>query len=295
MQQNLNDLYAFACVARLRSFRKAAQQLHVTPSALSHTLSRLEEQLGIRLLQRSTRSVSATEAGELLLAGLEPALAQIAATFDLLNAQRDKPVGRLRLNIPRSASRLLIAPRLPAWLAAYPDIALEIVCSDALVDIVAEGFDAGVRFGESLALDMVAVPVGAPVEFALAAAPAYLATHGAPQRPDELLAHECLQFRFPSGSHCPWELRDGGQKLLLQTRGKLVFDDFDLLLDAACAGAGICFHYRDWLAPKVASGALAWVLPDCTPPREHFQLYYPRARHVSGPLRAFIDFFRHGG
>ncbi|WP_373973797.1 LysR family transcriptional regulator [Chitinibacter sp. SCUT-21] len=292
VDHNLNDLYAFACVARLRSFRKAAQHLQLTPSALSHTMSRLEEQLGVRLLQRSTRSVSATEAGEQLLAELSPALAQIGAALDGLNTRRSKSVGRLRLNIPRAASRLLIAPRLAQWLATYPEIQLEIVASDALVDIVAEGFDAGVRFGEQLAQDMVAVAVGEPVEFAMAASPSYLAQHGMPANAAALLQHQCLQIRFPSGSHCPWELQQDGRKLLLNTRGRVVMDDFDLLLEAAVAGAGVCYHYRDWLAPRVAAGQLQWVLPECNPPREFFQLYYPQQRHVSAPLRAWVDFFR---
>lgn len=292
MTANLNDLAAFACVANARSFRKAAQQLQLSPSALSHTMARLEQQLGVRLLQRSTRSVHATEAGERLLLELAPALAQIDQALDQLNTLRHKPIGRLRLNIPRAASRLLIAPKLADWLAAYPDIDLDIVASDALVDIVAGGFDAGVRFGEQLAQDVVAVAVGEPIEFALAAAPSYLARHGTPQVVEDLLQHQCLQFRFPNGNHFVWQLQHQQRPIRLQTHGGMSSDDFDLLAQAACAGGGICYHYRQWLEPLVQAGQLQWVLPQCWPDAEYFQLYYPQQRHVAGPLRAFIEFFR---
>ncbi len=172
MSPPLDDLQAFACVARHRSFRKAAQELQLTPSALSHSMSRLEQQLGMRLLHRTTRSVSATEAGELLLQQLLPALGQIDLALEQLNQKRSQPAGRLRLNVPRAALQLLLAPKLAAWSQAYPDITLEVVGNDALVDIVAEGFDAGIRFDETLQQDMVAVPLGPPIGFGVCAAPA---------------------------------------------------------------------------------------------------------------------------
>jgi len=199
MSPDLNDLLAFARVAECRSFRQAAQELQITASALSHTLTRMEKKLGMRLLQRTTRSVSLTPAGERLLQSLQPALQEIQGALESLNELRDKPVGRLRLNVPRPAAQLTLAPLMAAWRTAYPEVELEVVSSDALIDIVEQGFDAGLRFGESLQQDMVAIPVGPEVRFVVCAAPAYLTEHGIPVTPHDLLQHQCIQFRFPSG------------------------------------------------------------------------------------------------
>lgn len=292
MSPPLDDLQAFACVARHRSFRKAAQELQLTPSALSHSMNRLEQQLGMRLLHRTTRSVSATEAGELLLQQLLPALGQIDLALEQLNQKRSQPAGRLRLNVPRAALQLLLAPKLAAWSQAYPDITLEVVGNDALVDIVAEGFDAGIRFDETLQQDMVAVPLGPPVGFGVCAAPAYLQQHGVPQTPDELLQHQCLQFRFPSGVVFPWQFVDDGKQISLSTRGRLILDDLDLILQAAVAGVGIAYHYLARIEPYRASGQLQLLLPHWLPPAERLYLYYPRGRNLPAALRAFIDFFK---
>lgn len=292
MSPPLDDLQAFACVARHRSFRKAAQELQLTPSALSHSMSRLEQQLGMRLLHRTTRSVSATEAGELLLQQLLPALGQIDLALEQLNQKRSQPAGRLRLNVPRAALQLLLAPKLAAWSQAYPDITLEVVGNDALVDIVAEGFDAGIRFDETLQQDMVAVPLGPPIGFGVCAAPAYLQQHGVPQTPDDLLQHQCLQFRFPSGVVFPWQFARDGKRIALTTRGRLILDDLDLILQAAVAGVGIGYHYLARIEPHLASGQLQLMLQDWLPPTERLYLYYPRGRNLPAALRAFIDFFK---
>jgi len=209
---NLADLDAFAAVARHRNFRKAAAERGVTPSALSHAMRALEERLGVRLLNRTTRSVTPTEAGEQLLGRLAPALREVVDALDDLNAFRATPQGRLRLNVPRPAARLLLAPLLARFLAAHPRIALEIVTDDGLVDIVAGGFDAGIRFGESLAPGMVAVPIGPPQRLVVVASCAYLARHGTPATPRDLHGHACIGRRFPSGALYAWEFARAGRR-----------------------------------------------------------------------------------
>jgi DNA-binding transcriptional LysR family regulator len=289
---DLNDLRAFARVAQLRSFRKAAQELQLTASALSHTMRKLEQELGVRLLNRTTRSVSPTEAGEKLLLRLMPAFGDIKCALDGLNEQRARPAGHLRLNVPRMASQLVFGPKIAAWQVSFPDIQLELVTNDALVDIVAEGFDAGVRFGEQLQQDMVAVPIGPPIRFSVCAAPTYLAKHGKPEKPADLLRHNCMQLRFPSGVHYKWEFEQNSQQLEVATRGTLISDDFYLLLQAALDGAGICYIYDALAAPLVQSGQLEYVLQDWHPKAEYFNLYYPSGRNMRTALRALIDFFK---
>jgi DNA-binding transcriptional LysR family regulator len=200
MPAPLTDLQAFATVARLRSFRRAATDIGVSPSALSHSLRGLEARLGVRLLNRTTRSVAPTPAGEALLARLAPALVDIEAALEAVNAHRDSPVGSLRINTPRPAARWVLAPLVARFLGLHPGMKVELVCDDALVDIVAAGFDAGVRFGETLQQDMVAVPLGPPQRFVVVASPAYLAAHGRPHSPRDLREHRCICIRFPSGA-----------------------------------------------------------------------------------------------
>lgn len=289
---DLNDLRAFARVAQLRSFRKAAQELQLTASALSHTMRKLEHELGVRLLNRTTRSVSPTEAGEKLLERLMPAFGDIRCALDGLNEQRERPVGRLRINVPRMASQLVFGPKIAAWQASYPDIQLELVASDALIDIVAGGFDAGVRFGERLQQDMVAIPIGPSIGFAACATPAYLAAHGKPEKPADLLHHNCMQIRFPSGVHYKWEFERHNQRLEVATRGTLASDDLYLLLQAALDGAGICYIYDALVEPLVQSGQLVYVLDAWHPKPEFFYLYYPSGRNMRPALRALIDFFK---
>lgn len=295
MTPDLHDLDAFAAVARHRSFRKAAAERGISASALSHALRGLEERLGVRLLNRTTRSVTPTEAGQRLLARLDPALREVAEALAELNALHAEPVGRLRLNVPRPAARLVLAPLLPRFVAAYPRVRIDVVTDDGLVDIVKDGFDAGIRFGESLAGDMVAVPIEPPQRFVCVAAPDYLATQGIPQTPRELLAHACIGRRFPSGNVYAWEFQREGQPLRVDVEGPLSFDDDLPMIQAARAGAGIAYVYEALVVDDLAEGRLALVLDAWKPPPSRFFLYYPGRRHLPAALRALVDFIRREG
>ena len=292
MTPDLNNLHAFAQVARLRSFRKAATIMNVSPSALSHAITRLEEELAVRLLSRTTRSVSPTEAGARLLEQLAPALTDIEQALDRLNEDRTQLRGRVRLNVPRPAAHLVLGPKLAAWAKAYPELTLEIASSDAVIDIVELGFDAGMRFGELLQQDMIAVPVGPPIRFVVCAAPGYLDAHGEPATPQALLDHQCLQMRFPSGANYRWEFEQDGQALSVATAGTLASDDLPALLQAALDGAGLCYTYEAYALPYLQQGLLRQVLACAMPPPERFYLYYPSRRHMPAGLRALIDFLK---
>ncbi len=292
MSPDLNSLNAFARVAQLRSFRKAAASLDVTPSALSHAITRLEQELDVRLLSRTTRSVSPTEAGARLLAQLAPALRDIAQALDALNDERTELRGRLRLNVPRPAAQLVLGPKLAAWSHTYPELTLEMTSSDAVVDIVELGYDAGMRFGELLQQDMIAVPVGPPIRFMVCGAPAYIDSRGEPTSPQALLEHQCLQLQFPSGATYRWEFEQDGQALSVATRGTLIADDFPALLQAALDGAGLCYIYEAYALPYLRDGRLRQVLAGAMPPAERFHLYYPSRRHMPAGLRALIDFLK---
>jgi DNA-binding transcriptional LysR family regulator len=288
----LPDLTAFALLAELRSFRRAGQMLGVSASALSHRLRRMEAELGVRLLNRSTRSVSPTEAGERLLARLGPALADIEAGLNEVAEFRERPAGRLRLNVPRSAARLAIAPRIGGFLMAYPDIRVEVISDNSLVDIVAGGFDAGIRFDENLPAEMVAVRIGPPRRMVAVASPEYVAARGAPSHPDELAGHACLRQRFPSGALYDWELENGDDVRRVTVQGPLIVDDAQLLKDAALDGAGIAFLIEPVVAEDVESGRLGAMLQDWCPPFPGYSIYDPSRRQVSPALRAFIDWMR---
>jgi DNA-binding transcriptional LysR family regulator len=288
----VSDLAAFALLAERRSFRKAAMELGVSASALSHRLRKMEARLGVRLLNRTTRSVAPTEAGERLLARLGPALAEIEAGLSEVAEFRARPAGRLRLNVPRSAARLVIAPKLGGFLKAYPDVRVEVVSDNALTDIVAGGFDAGVRFDDQLPAEMVAVRISSPLCMRAVAAPDYVADHGAPQTPDDLARHACLRQRWPSGAVYAWELERDGDARQLAVDGPLVVDDGLLLKDAALAGAGVAFLMEPFVREELASGALVSFLEDWCPPFPGYCLYYPSRRQVSPALRAFIDWMR---
>ena len=292
MKRDLDSLNAFRHVAQLRSFRKAAQQMGLSTSALSHAMVKLEQELGVRLLNRTTRSVHPTPAGARLLEQLAPALGAIDAALDTLNEERDAVRGRIRLNVPRPAAHLVLAPRLAEWTRAYPEVELEIVASDAVVDIIEEGFDAGLRFGELLQQDMVAVPVGPRIDFLCCAAPGYLDQAGIPATPGELLAHQCIQLRFPSGTRYRWEFQQAGHPLEIATRGLLALDDMHAIVQAAVDGAGICYMYQAYAAPYLASGQLRQVLAGWATPPERFYLYFPSGRHMSASLRALVDFLK---
>jgi len=292
------DLSIFALVAQHRGFRQAARASGQSASSLSQAVRRLETRLGIRLLLRTTRSVAPTEAGALLLGRLRPALDEVASALDVLNALRDSPRGTLRLNVPVSAARSFLPPIVERFLARYPDIVLDIVVDNNFVDLVASGCDAGIRYGERLEQDMIALPVGPRTErFALAASPAYLARRGMPQHPRDLLQHACLRGKFLSGLVYPWEFERDGQRLTLEPTGPLIVTPTvaDLAVHAALAGHGLVYLFEDWLAPYLASGQLQPVLPDWWLAFPGPWLYYPGRRHLPAPLRAFIDFLQAPG
>jgi len=296
MKTDLGDLNAFVAVARAKGFRDAARLSGGSASSLSEAVRRLEAQLGVRLLNRTTRSVVPTEAGEGLLARLGPALAEMEAALDVVNSFRDNPAGSLRLNVPVSAARLVLPQIVPAFLAAYPDIVLEVITEESFVDVIAAGCDAGIRYDERLEQDMIAVPIGPRFQrFATAASPTYLDRHGRPEHPRDLLGHACLRGRFSSGAMPPWEFERDGEVVRVDPTGPLIVrlgGSTDLAVDAAIAGTGIVSLFEDWLRPYFDSGVLEPVLE---PWWQRFSgpfLYYPGRRLVPAPLRAFIDFIK---
>lgn len=299
MKVDPGDLNAFVAVARAKGFRSGARKSGSSASAYSEAVRRLEAQLGVRLLNRTTRSVVPTEAGQSLLARLGPVLAEMEAALDVVNVFRERPAGTLRLNVPVSASRLVLADIVPGFLAAYPDIQLEIFSEESFVDVIAAGCDAGIRYEERLEQDMIAVPIGPRTQrFAAAAAPAYLERCGRPKHPRDLLNHACLRTRFSSGSMPPWEFEREGEKLRVDPSGPLIVQaggGTDLAVDAAIAGSGIIFLFEDWLRPHLQSGALVPVLKSWWVSFSGPFLYYPGRRLVPAPLRAFIDFVKADG
>jgi DNA-binding transcriptional LysR family regulator len=292
---SMADLSTFALVAQHRGFRQAARASGQSASALSEAVRRLENQLGIRLLLRTTRSVTPTEAGALLLSRLRPALNEVASALDVLNDLRDSPRGTLRLNVPVSAARFFLQPMVDQFLSAYPEIMLELVVDNNFVDVVASGCDAGIRYGERLEQDMIAVPIGPRTQrFAVAAAPAYLARRGVPEHPRDLLQHACLRGKFLSGAIHPWEFERDGQTLSVEPNGPLIVTPTvaDLAVSAAVAGHGVIYLFEEWLAPYMASGQLQPVLQDWWLTFPGPFLYYSGRRHLPAPLRAFIDFIQ---
>jgi DNA-binding transcriptional LysR family regulator len=297
MKADLSDLNAFLAVAEAGGFRDAARTAGSSASTLSEAVRRLETRLGVRLLHRTTRSVTPTEAGARLIERLAPAIGEVEAALDVVNLFRDRPAGTLRLNVPVSAARLVLPAILPGFLAAYPDIEVEIVAEDGFVDMVASGCDAGIRYDERLEQDMIAVPIGPRVQrFATAAAPAYLDARGRPSHPRQLLDHACLRGRFTSGAlTSPWEFERDGEIVRIEPRGPLIASvagAADLLVDMAVAGGGIVSLFEDWLRPFIDSGSLEPVLPDWWQSFSGPFLYYSGRRLVPPPLRAFLDFIR---
>lgn len=296
MDIDLNDLSAFVAVARAKGFRDGARASGGSASRLSEAVRRLEGQLGVRLFHRTTRSVVPTEAGERLLQRLAPALSEMAAAVDVVNGFRNRPVGTLRLNVPVSAARLALPAIVPAFLAAYPEIRLEVVADDAFVDIVAAGCDAGIRYEERLEQDMIAIPIGPRSQrFATAAAPAYLDRAGRPRHPRDLLRHACLRGRFSSGVMTPWEFERNGKLVRVDPSGPLIVQigaATDLAVDAAIAGSGVIYLFEDWLRPHLDSGALEPVLEPWWLRFSGPYLYYSGRRLLPAPLRAFVDFVK---
>jgi DNA-binding transcriptional LysR family regulator len=297
MDADLGDLTAFLAVAQARGFRDAARATGTSASTLSEAVRRLEARLGVRLLHRTTRSVTPTEAGRRLIERLAPALGEVAAALDVVHLFRDRPAGTLRLNVPISAARLVLPAILPGFMAAYPDIQVEIVAEDGFVDVLAAGCDAGIRYDERLEQDMIAVPIGPREQrFATAAAPAYLDRHGRPAHPRDLLAHACLRGRFSSGAMTsPWEFERAGEIVRVEPQGPLVASvggATDLIVAVAAAGGGVIHLFEDWLQPWLASGALEPVLEEWWQPFSGPFLYYSGRRLVPPTLRAFLDFIK---
>lgn len=294
--KDLDDLAVFVAVARAGGFREAARLGGVSASNLSETVRRLEARVGVRLLNRSTRSIVPTEAGARLLERLGPALSEVNAALDVVNGFRDRPAGTLRLNVPASAARLVLPSIVPAFLQAYPDIRMEVIVEESFVDVLAAGCDAGIRYDERLEQDMIAVPIGPRRQrMATVAAPAYLDARGRPAHPRDLMAHACLRGRFASGAMPAWEFERQGEVVTIDPGGPLIVrlgGGVELAVEAAVAGCGVVQLFEDWLAPQIVRGALEPVLKDWWRPFTGPFLYYPGRRYVPAPLRAFVDFVR---
>jgi DNA-binding transcriptional LysR family regulator len=289
-EPDLADLDAFAAVARARGFRGAAARRGVSPSSLSQAVRRLEERLGVRLLNRTTRSVTATEAGERLLNRLTPTLAELAQALDEVNSFRDSPTGTLRLNMPTVAAKLVMPGLIGPFLREHPGITLEITAEDSFIDVLAAGFDAGVRYEERLEQDMIAVPMGPDQRYVLCAAPDYVARHGAPAHPREVLHHSCIRHRFLSGVALPWEFEKAGEIIRVSPRGPLVGNVPEIGIRAAEEGLGLLLTFDGLVAPAIAAGRLVEVMVDWSTPFTGPRLYYAGRRQMPAPLRAFVDF-----
>jgi DNA-binding transcriptional LysR family regulator len=296
MATEFNDLAAFVSVARAGGFRDAGRISGVSASSLSVAVRRLEAKLGLRLLNRTTRSVAPTEAGLRLIEKLTPLFSEMEAALDVLNRFRDKPTGTLKLNVPSSAARIVLPTIIAPFLKAYPDICVEVVVEDGFVDVLSIGCDAGIRYDERLEQDMIAIAIGPRVQrFATAAAPSYLHTHGRPQHPCDLLSHACLRGQFAGGATPTWEFERDGEVVRLNPTGPLLVRPgaaVDLAISTAVAGVGVIHLFEAMLRPHLDSGALEPIL---APWWQRFPgpfLYYPGRRHLPAPLRAFVDFLK---
>ena len=292
-REDWGSLAAFAVVAEERSFTRAAARLGVSPSALSHTMRRLEERLKLRLLARSTRSVSTTDAGERLLARLGPALAEVHAAVEDVAQLRERPGGQIRITASRQAARMVLAPVLPAFVKRFPDVVVEVTIEQGLTDIVARRFDAGIRLGESLQKDVVAVPVTGQLRMAVIGTPRYFSHHAVPRTPRDLREHRCINIRLPAaGTLYKWEFEKGTQAVEVSVDGPLTFDDSEFVMKAALSDVGLAYVLEDQVLPLVNAGGLVRVLEDWCPRFPGFFLYYPSRRQVSPALTALIDSIR---
>jgi DNA-binding transcriptional LysR family regulator len=287
---DLRDLEAFVAVARTRNFRRAATEQRVSVSSLSQRLRALEERLGVRLLNRTTRSVALTEAGELLVGRIGPAMADVASALEQVRGLREVPSGRLRINAPAPAVQLVLAPMVAPFLTRYPQIELEIVAQTSLIDIVREGFDAGVRYGEHLAQDMIAISLGPPQRYAVVASPSFIAAHGKPKQPKDILDRPCMVTRFESGVQVEWEFEKAGRIVKITPAGTLISAHTGLQLQAACDGLGLWMTFEGHVRAAIDTGALVSVLDDWCPYFPGPFLYYPSRRQPPPALKAFIDF-----
>jgi DNA-binding transcriptional LysR family regulator len=295
-REDLADLTAFLAVAEERSFTRAAAKLGTSQSALSHVVRRLEERLGVRLLTRTTRSVAATEAGERLMETLRPALDEIEMRLDALSELRDKPAGNIRITTSESAAETILWPVLSRLLPDYPDIRVELTLEQALTDIVAERFDAGVRLGEQVEKDMIAVRIGPDLRMAVVGAPGYLERCAAPETPHDLAHHDCINLRFATaGGFYAWEFEKGGRELRVRVEGRLAFNHPRLIMTAAMAGFGLACVPQDYAVAPLADGRLVRVLEDWCPPFPGYHLYYPSRRQQSPAFALLVEALRYRG
>lgn len=293
-RSDINDLLAFIAIAREHSFTKAAAKLGVSQSALSHTLRGLEARLGMRLLNRTTRSVAPTQAGERLLQSVAPRFEEIEAELATLNTLRDKPAGTIRISSADYAANTILLPKLAKFLPKYPDIKVEIGIDDRLVDIVADRFDAGVRDGEQVAKDMIAVRIGPDLRMAVVGAPSYFAKHPAPKKPQDLTHHACINLRLPTrGGLYAWEFEKGRRKLNVHVEGQLIFNRPAQMLNATLAGLGLAYLLEDVVRPYLGAGRLKRVLEDWCPPFSGYHLYYPSRRQPSPAFALLVDALRY--
>jgi DNA-binding transcriptional LysR family regulator len=296
MTTDIQDLLAFVAVVKAGGFREAARKSGKSASSFSDAIRRVEASLGVRLLNRTTRSVAPTEAGRRLIERIVPALADVEASLDVVNDFRDRPAGTLKLNVPMSAARLVLPSIITPFLKAYPDIHLEVMVEESFVDTLATGCDAGIRYDDRLEQDMIALPIGPRVQrLATAASPAYLDARGRPEHPQDLLQHACLRGKFPSGTVPLWEYSRQGETLLIDPGGPLLVrigGAVDLAVQAAIDGLGIVNLFEEWLRPHFHSGALEPILEPWWQPFSGPFLYYPGRRYLPAPLRAFIEFVK---
>jgi DNA-binding transcriptional LysR family regulator len=291
-RNSLAELNAVVAVASHRNFRRAAAELGMSPSALSHAIATLEQRMGVRLFNRTTRSVALSEAGELFLQRVQPALRDISAAVEAINDFRTTPTGTLRLNTSEGAARMSLMPRVCEYLRRYPDMRVDVVTESRLVDIVAEGFDAGIRTAELVPQDMIAVPCSPPVRFAVVGAPSYFAGRKKPRAPLDLAAHQCIRSRYASGAIYKWEFEKRGEAFAIDVNGPLTLDNHNLMIDAALQGVGLIWTNRWSVTEHIEKGRLISVLDDWCPEYPGLCLYYPAARMVPAGLRAFIELIR---
>lgn len=293
-QENFNDLFAFAAVATDRSFTKAAAKLGVSPSALSHTIRNLEERLGLRLLTRTTRSVSPTEAGERLLRTVKPRFDEITSELSVLSDQRELPAGTIRITTSEHAAISIIAPALQKLLPQYPDINVEVNVDSGLTNIVAERFDIGVRLGERVAKDMIAVRISPDLRWVVVGSPAYFAAHPKPEVPQDLTNHNCINIRFPThGELFVWDFEKDGREVKVRVEGQLTFNSIIMRLDAAVAGLGLAYLPEDRVTSLIENGSLISVLDEWCQPCTGYHLYYPNRRHASLAFSLVVDALRY--
>src|SRR5882757_805173 len=289
LETGLFELNAVAAISAHRSFRAAATELGISPSALSHAIAGLEKRLGVRLINRTTRSVALSEAGQRFPARVSPALREIEGAIEDVNAFRDTPTGTLRINAKERGGHQILRPIVARFLRRHPDMQVELIMEGRQIDIVAAGFDAGIRLAEAVPQDLVAVPCGPDSRFLVVGAPAYFEQAPVPRSPADLMSHQCIRRRMPGGSLYRWEFERRGEEIVVDVPGRLTLDNDGLMVEAALEGLGLAFVSDFWVTEHLAAGSLVAVLEDWTPPFPGLRLYYPRHRHITAGLRAFID------